>query len=305
MRAAQAAAPAGLDESLRYCEKIALQGKNNLFRAAQFLTARTRYHLFTSTYASMRVLDDAVDVDFLSKDRADRERSRPAALATIDRWVEQVESASRGEFEAGSDAFEPRIFTVLNRYLAESDLGCGPFHRLAGAMRHDARETELSTWDDFLAYCEGASVAPASVFIYILACRLEGGERTTLDLPKPPEEYARAMALFCYCVHILRDLGKDAARSPQLLTIPRQLLREAGHDAPSFAAAVLSSDLAGIGPVVRAFTARAADHAAEARKTLAGLEGRLGKREHRILWTLFHWYWGTFESVQEEYAGAL
>ena len=28
-------------------------------------------------------------------------------------------------------------------------------------------------------------------------------------------------------------------------------------------------------------------------------------RLHGILWTLFHWYWSTFESVREEYAGAL
>jgi len=65
VRSAEAEARGGLDEALRHCERIALQGKNNLFRAAQFLTARTRYHLFTSTYASMRVIDDAVDVSFL------------------------------------------------------------------------------------------------------------------------------------------------------------------------------------------------------------------------------------------------
>jgi phytoene/squalene synthetase len=113
------------------------------------------------------------------------------------------------------------------------------------------------------------------------------------------------MALFCYCVHILRDLRKDAERSPQLLTIPRDLLREAGHDAASFSRAVIASDLSGIGPVVRAFASRAEGHAGEARTVLAGLEPHLGKREHRILWTLFHWYWSTFESVREEYAGAL
>jgi phytoene synthase len=305
VRAAEAQGAAGLDEQLRYCERIALQGRNNLFRAAQFLTARTRYHLFTSTYASMRVLDDAVDVDFLARSAADRERTRPETLAAVDLWVEQVERASRGAFVPGPGAFEPAIFTVLNRYLPESDLGVEPFHRLAGAMRRDVRETELAGWDDFLAYCEGASVAPASVFIYILACRLEGGERTALDLPRPPEEYARAMALFCYCVHILRDLRKDAARSPQLLTIPRDLLREAGHDAASFARAVLASDLAGIGPVVRALASRATAYAAEARAALASLEPHLGRREHRILWTLFHWYRSTFESVREEYAGAL
>jgi phytoene synthase len=307
VKTAPAAPASGADlaDALAYCERIALQGKNNLFRAAQLLTARTRYQLFTSTYAAMRVLDDSVDVDFLGREPAERERTRPEALATIERWEEQVERAKRGGFAADAGAFEPRIFTVLNRTLGESDLSLGPFRRLADAMRHDVRETEIVTWDDFVAYCEGASVAPASVFIYILACRLEGRDRTVLDLPKPPEEYARAMALFCYCVHILRDLRKDAARAPQLLTIPRDLLREAGHDAASFSRAVLGSDLAGIGPVVRAFVARAEAHAAEARGTLAGLEDLLGKREHRILATLFQWYRGTFHSVREEYAPAL
>jgi phytoene/squalene synthetase len=305
VRSAEAEARGGLDEALRHCERIALQGKNNLFRAAQFLTARTRYHLFTSTYASMRVIDDAVDVSFLGLSAGDRDRARPAALQVVDRWEEQVERAARGEFAADGSAFEPAIFEVLNRYLPASDLGVEPFRRLAAAMRHDVRETELATWEDFLAYCEGASVAPASVFIYILACRLEGGERTTLDLPEPPESYARAMARFCYCTHILRDLRKDAARSPQLLTIPRRLLREAGHDAASFSRAVLAGDLAGIAPVTRSFVTRAEEYAAEARRVLARLEGRLGMREHRILWTLFHWYWKTFESVREEYAAAL
>ena len=298
MRFAEAHAAAGLDEALRHCERIALQGKNNLFRAAQFLTARARYHLFTSTYASMRVIDDAVDVDFLGRDAAERERARPGALRTVDRWVGQVERASRGEYVPRDGDVEPAIFEVLNRYLPQGDLGVEPFRKLAGAMRHDVLETELQTWDDFLAYCEGASVAPASVFIYILACRLEGGEATSLDLPEPPDAYARAMARFCYCTHILRDLRKDAARAPQLLTIPRTLLREAGHDAASFSRAVLAGDVAGIAPVTRSFVARAEEYAAEARRVLAGLEGRLGMREHRILWTLFHWYWKTFESVR-------
>jgi phytoene synthase len=293
------------DAALAHCEQVALQGKNNLFRAAQYLAAKPRYHLFTATYAAMRVVDDAVDVDFLGKPAEERERQRGSALSGIDRWLRQVEDAAAGTLELGETALEPGIFMVLSRYLPESDLTLEPWRALASSMRHDVLETQLSSWDDFLAYCEGASVAPASVFIYILACRLEGGWRTSLSLPMPPADYARAMALFCYVVHILRDLPKDARRTGQLVTIPRDVLAEAGLTLEPFCRAVRDDDLASIAPVLRVLLGHATRYGDEARATIERLSGFLGRREQRILWVLFHWYRSTFETVRDGYAKVL
>ncbi len=111
-----------------------------------------------------------------------------------------------------------------------------PWTRLAGAMMRDVEERPMADWDAFLAYAEGATAAPAAVFIEILALA-EGAEgRLVSRLGGPAVARIRNSAILLYLVHIMRDLKNDAGKGPELLTVPASLFAELGTDAAGFAA---------------------------------------------------------------------
>ena len=107
-------------------------------------------------------------------------------------------------------------------------MSLSPWRDLANSLSADIDETVMNSWDDFLTYCNGATVSPASIYVYLSASvysRLEGYK---YSLPKSPKYYSKNLAIYCYIVHILRDLAKDVAGSPRLLTIPMDLLDKSG-----------------------------------------------------------------------------
>ena len=285
-------------EALEYCRAIAVRGRNNLSRAAARLRGSEKRALFYVTYAAMRVLDDAVDVRFLSLPARERRRERPQVLALIDRWCEQVAAAAAGRRAEGPGAFEPRVFALLAECLPDSEIGLEPWQALARSLRRDAQEMRPATWADFLDYCEGACVAPGAIFLYILACRVMPGGGTRLSLPRPVSDCARNMARFCYLAHILRDLERDAQGNPQLLTFPDDLLARAGFSLPAFVAAARAQDLGALAPVTSFMMGEAERFEALAREDLAGLAGALGREEMGVLEYLFERYVTTFDELR-------
>ncbi len=285
-------------EALEYCKAIAVRERNNLSQAAARLRESEKRTLFYVTYAAMRVLDDAVDVRFLSLPAPERQRHRPQVLALIDRWSEQVAAATAGRRAEGPEAFEPGVFALLAECLPKSEIGLQPWQALARSVRRDAQEIRPATWADFLDYCEGACVAPGAIFVYILACRVTLGSGTRLSLPRPVTDFARSMALFCYLTHILRDLEHDAQGNPQLLTFPDDLLARAGFSLPAFAAAARARDLAALAPVTSFMIGEAGRFGALAREDLAELAGALGREEMAVLEYLFERYVTTFDELR-------
>ena len=288
-------------QALEYCTAITVRGRNNLSQAAARLREAEKRALFYVTYAAMRVLDDAVDVRFLSLPAPERQRRRPQVLALIDRWSEQVAMATAGRRAEGPEAFEPAVFGLLAEHLSKSEIGLGPWQALARSVRRDAQEIRPATWADLLDYCEGACVAPGAVFLYILACRVTAGGRTRVSLPRPVTDHARSMALFCYLTHILRDLEQDARGNPQLLTFPDDLLARAGLSLPAFVAAARAQEVAALAPVTSFMVGQAEHFGAQARQDLAELAGTLGREEGGVLQDLFERYVSTFEGVRDRY----
>ena len=162
---------------------------NNMARVAAALSL-PKQALFHVTYALMRAIDDFVDEDFMARAPAERTETRAAAMATVDRWQAQAEAASAGRFAAGPDALDPLLFDVMNKIVGASAIGAGPWQALAGAMRADIAEDALPDWAAFADYAEGAAVAPASIFIYILAADVSDDLSSDIALPLPPADYA-------------------------------------------------------------------------------------------------------------------
>ncbi|AUG51654.1 squalene/phytoene synthase family protein [Thalassospira marina] len=207
------------------CKELAAAKNANLYRAAMRLNA-ARQRFFLAAYASMRVIDDIVDDGFLEKSDAERDSLRDETFDIIDRWQDQIEAAKVMADNPWPDVgpLPAAVYEALTLTLGESDLSVDPWVKLADALRKDVAEDPLDEWDDFIAYCEGATAAPASIFVYLLSARFDDEIGYVSALTASPLYHARDMAIFCYVVHILRDLPIDVKGPDRLVTIPGEIL---------------------------------------------------------------------------------
>jgi phytoene/squalene synthetase len=81
------------------------------------------------------------------------------------------------------------------------------FHNFSKSMLFDIDHSGFSTLDEFLEYSEGASVAPASVFVHLCCLKEENGSYLAPDIDVIAA--ARPCAIFSYIVHIIRDFQDD------------------------------------------------------------------------------------------------
>ncbi|MEQ8450027.1 MAG: squalene/phytoene synthase family protein [Nitratireductor sp.] len=278
---------------------------SNLHAVGRFLPGPKR-RLFEASYAGMRVIDDYIDDGFLALEAAGRARHRTRAVITVESWrrrslaaldggdwrsVDPEQAAADPLLQAGAEPLYDALAAAVERAPAPP---AAAWTLLARSMIEDAQERALISWEDFLHYCEGATVAPAAIFLHVLTARAA----PTLS-EDALFEAARPMALFCYLVHILRDLRKDAARGGQLLTLPEEILavhglaREttaAAIDAETPEASALAADLAG----------RAGVYRAETQRVREALSGGLGARERAVLGALI----AVYERLHDRLEGA-
>jgi phytoene synthase len=280
----------------------AAQRPNNMARVAAALPL-PRQALFHVTYALMRAIDDFVDEDFMARPPAERMATRDAAIAMVDRWQAQVEAAAAGRFAAGGEALFAELFAVMNRVVGASAIGPWPWVALAGAMRADLAEGDFANWDDFAAYAEGAAVAPASIFIYILAAEIGDDLSSRIALDRPPADFARDLAIFCYLVHILRDLSDDAGRAERLVTLPNDVLAACRLDKPALARAAAGDRSVAIAPLVAAVVAHARPRRHAAAASIAALKPQIGAVEQAVIDTLFALYDAQFDAIVANPAG--
>ena len=300
----QSSSPAAdeLAAAVAHCEAITAASPSHLHAVAQRLDHLVKRRLFLVCYAAMRVLDDAVDNRFMTRPAAERAWTRGAMGDLLARWLDQAISAAAGTFAPDVAAFEPEVFLAFNHYAGASDIGADPWRKLAAALRRDVEEEPLATWNDFAAYSEGAAVAPATIFLHILACRATHGRTTRLGGEIPLADLARDMAIFCYLVHILRDLPVDATKSAQLLTIPAEAIREAGLDEAGLRNAIAIGDLALLTPLLDAILERARAHKLGAERALENFANLLGENERSILFDLYGRYLAVHDAIVADHS---
>lgn len=280
-------------ESFAACEKITAGNNSNLFLAAKTLP-KWRYQFFLASYAAMRVIDDLVDEEFLLKPAEEREQNRDGMIATIGQWQDQC---------LGQGAVGPlsvQVQSALGRTIQLSDLGPWPWTELASAMRQDSEEVDLKTWDDFLQYCSGATVAPAMIFIYLLGATRDKNGKIDWPHPSGARDYAEDLAIYCYIVHILRDMAKDAEKSIRLLTIPLEMLSHHGLDRADVSRALSNND-GRISGLVADLIARAEHHQKAGHERLSEISKLLGRREALALNGLIKIYDRLFQAFVSDY----
>lgn len=196
-------------------ESIAARDANNLYRTSCFFQDPARYRSFCAQYAIMRVVDDRIDA--LPARMVLSSREIAAEHDIVAAWRSAVEAVYAGQNPppavlARTDyAQAPALLRALQSALHAFPVPGSLWHNFFTAMARDVQQPHFRTYADFLAYAEGATAAPTTIYLYLLTAQrgLSGAGRYV-----PPEDFdllrcGRALGLFAYLAHILRDLPDD------------------------------------------------------------------------------------------------
>jgi phytoene/squalene synthetase len=100
------------------------------------------------------------------------------------------------------------------------------------AMHRDVEQARFESYREFLEYTEGASVAPTSIYLYLVAA----ADTTDSGVYRLPEGFdlircGRHLGVFSYLAHILRDMALDLQTGERgLLYLAREDLDRFGLD---------------------------------------------------------------------------
>jgi len=273
--------PRSLTGAYATAERVAAQDQNNLYRASCCFRDLDRYQAFCAFYAIMRILDDRVDG---LPARAGLSRKRRTAEHNV---VEAWRLAVRSCFEdAAGDSVEgappcpeaPHLLTAFRESHIRFPVPWRLWENFFSAMHRDIDRPRFCTYQAFLRYAEGASVAPTTIYLTLIAAA-----DADPGLPRPlPQGFdlircGRHLGRFAYLGHMLRDLAQD------LFAVPERQLYLAADDMAAFGVSEqkLASEAAArrAGPRTRALVGelvrRARAELARGRARMHALEGRL------------------------------
>ena len=167
----------------------------NILIAAHFWE-EDRFNAAKVCYQFMRKIDDLID-DHKAANKSFSDCEKEAFTDRVNEWIRCLYD------KATNDAFLEEVAETITQYRIPLYL----FHNFARSMIYDINNSGFPTINSFLNYAEGASVAPASVFVH-LASLTE--DRSAYLVPNMDlASISRPCALFSYVVHIIRDFQKD------------------------------------------------------------------------------------------------
>lgn len=172
----------------------AIKDHPNILIAAGFWE-EDRYQAAKICYQFMRKIDDLIDNRKAVGNITDEEKNQ--FIDQVNNWINSLDDLSL------LDTHAELVKETIKNFNIPSLL----FSNFSKSMIYDINNDGFESYDDFISYAEGASVAPASVFVHLCCLKREG------DQYFPPGfdviEVARPCAIFSYLVHIIRDFQKD------------------------------------------------------------------------------------------------
>ena len=254
----------------------------NILIAARFWDEK-RYHAARVCYKFMRMIDDLID------DRKALEESiscleKEKLSKKVNSWIDCLDKVPE------DDPFYTELVHTISTFKIPLEL----FHRFAKSMIHDINHDGFATLEEFMEYAEGASVAPASIFVHLSCLSEKDGEYYSPDYDII--EIARPCAIFSYLVHIIRDFQEDQQNN--LNYFARDILKRNN---------LLPSDLRAIAdgaPIPQEFRKVIGEYHEHARtymdltwKELQGLQTKLGGRYLLSLHIIFQLYKMVFDRI--------
>jgi phytoene/squalene synthetase len=167
----------------------------NILIAANFWD-EDRFGAAKTCYKFMRAIDDLID-NYKAARRMIADEEKKEFMADVNNWLKML---------TVSDDTNPEKSELI-RTIEKFRIPLWPLETFARSMIYDINNDGFPTLDAFLEYAEGASVAPASIFVHLTGLTLKDGlyQAPAFDVRKA----ATPCAIFSYLVHIVRDFHKD------------------------------------------------------------------------------------------------
>jgi phytoene synthase len=192
---------AQLDSALEVCETIAARDRSSLYLTSQFFEDRSRYAAFIAMYAVMRRIDDIIDN---VPDKARLPAEERAGLETeLDRWELRIRAACDGR--PSGDPLDVALGAAVLTFPVPVNV----WLTFIEAMRFDVTHSRFADFAEFLAYAEGATVAPTIIYVFLLTSLKDQRTGRYLVDGFDFERCGRELGLFAYLAHILRDVAWD------------------------------------------------------------------------------------------------
>jgi phytoene/squalene synthetase len=167
----------------------------NILIAARFWED-DRYCAAKTCYKFMRAIDDLID-DHKAANKLIEPGERKEFVANVNEWLSMVIQADN------CNPMKKELLETINHFRIPH----WPLEAFAKSMIYDVNNDGFPTIESFLEYSQGASVAPASIFVHLngLTKKNEHYEPPQFDV----REASVPCAVFSYLVHIVRDFQKD------------------------------------------------------------------------------------------------
>jgi phytoene/squalene synthetase len=192
----------------------------NFWEEERFCAAKTCYRF-------MRGIDDLID-NHKAKNRLIGVNERKQFVANVDDWLSMI---------IVSKECNP-LQEELRETIEKFKIPLWPMEAFAKSMIYDINNDGFPSVEEFLEYANGASVAPASIFVHLNGLQFKDGQ---YEVPPFDVKWAATpCAVFSYLVHIIRDFQKDQLNNLSYFAddlikknhLSRKLLREFAEGKP-------------------------------------------------------------------------
>ena len=167
----------------------------NILIAANFWEA-DRFCAAKTCYKFMRAIDDLID-NHKAKNKLIEASERTEFVADVDEWLKMVIVSNE------CNPLQAELIETFEKFR----IPLWPMEAFAKSMIYDINNDGFTTLESFLEYSNGASVAPASIFVHLNGLQNFNGK---YEIPPFDVKWAATpCAVFSYLVHIIRDFQKD------------------------------------------------------------------------------------------------
>jgi len=167
----------------------------NILIAAMFWEPE-RYCAARTCYKFMRMIDDLID-DHKAANKLIAPDERKEFVANVNEWLKMI------VISEDCNPLQKELVEILDKFR----IPLWPLEAFAKSMIYDINNDGFPTLEAFLDYSQGASVAPASIFVHLNGLEKKNGRFE--DPAFNVKEAATPCAIFSYLVHIIRDFQKD------------------------------------------------------------------------------------------------
>ena len=257
----------------------------NILIAASFWE-EDRYHAATVCYRFMREIDDTVD-DRKSNEKKISCMEKQLLSEKVNNWINCLDKDAENDPSLQELIDTIDIFKIPLLY----------FHNFALAMQYDIDHSSFPTFKTFIDYAEGASVAPASIFVHLCCLQKEHGTYKT-----PPFdilEVARPCAIFSYLVHVIRDFQKDQKENLNYFAL--DILEENNLSPEALKDIAMGEDIPlEFRNVIRFYKEKAEEYRQQTVKQIERLQGIVNGRYMMSLNIIYQLYLSVFNRIDIE-----